>query len=82
MYLTVDSDAQAIKAADRIASLKTNPDKTGSDGAAFLEAQQAFDYLTGRKAAPKDEQDLLEERVSREQSLCTDQIGHLPSNFA
>lgn len=68
IVLTVDSDAPTIKAAYRIAGLKTHPDKTGSDGAEFLEVQQAFDYLTGRETAPKDEQDLLEERVSRDQS--------------
>ena len=80
MVLTVDSDAKTIKAAYRIAGLKTHPDKTGSDGAEFLEVQQAFDYLTGRETAPKDEQDMLEERVSRDQSQFAIMPLHETSN--
>ena len=80
MVLTVDSDAKTIKAAYRIAGLKTHPDKTGSDGGEFLEVQQAFDYLTGRETAPKDEQDLLEERVSRDQSQFAIMPLHETSN--
>lgn len=65
--LTIDSSQVEIKSAYRIASLKTHPDKTGSDGSEFMECQKAFDYLSGRQA-PKDEQDLLHDIVALDQT--------------
>lgn len=80
MVLTVDSDAKTVKAAYRIAALKTHPDTNpGSDGAEFMEVQQAKDYLLGSEKA-KDEQDMLEERVSRDQSQFAIMPLHETSN--
>ena len=67
IVLTINSPMQEIKHAFRIATLRTHPDKTDSDGTEFIEVQQAFDYLTGRQA-PKDAQDLLQERVACDQT--------------